>query len=147
MYTRGQVSEITGLPISTLRYYDKAGLLPNLKRRGSRREFDENDLETLRVIECLKLSGLEIRDIKQFMEWTRQGASTYPKRKQLFEERRCAVEAEIARLRKSLDMIEFKCWYYETALVDGNEERLQDMLPDKLPPEVQQLYDNAHGDS
>ena len=146
MYTIGQVSEMTGLPISTLRYYDKAGLLPDLKRRGSRREFDDNDLEALRVIECLKLSGLEIRDIRQFMEWTRQGAATYPERKRLFEERRRAVEEEMARLRKSLDMIEFKCWYYETALADGNEDRIRGMLPDKLPPDIQRLYDNAHSD-
>ena len=147
MYTIGQVSKMTGLPISTLRYYDKAGLLPDLKRRGSRREFDEHDLEALRVIECLKLSGLEIRDIKQFMEWTRQGPSTYPDRKRLFEERRRAVEEEMARLQRSLDMIEFKCWYYETALADGNEARIQGMLPDKLPPDIQRLYDSAHNDN
>ena len=147
MYTIGQVSKMTELPISTLRYYDKAGLLPNLKRRGSRREFDESDLEALRVIECLKLSGLEIRDIRQFMEWTRQGASTYPERKRLFEERRRAVEEEMARLRKSLDMIEFKCWYYENALADGSEDRIHDMMPDKLPPDIQRLYDNAHSDN
>lgn len=134
------------LPISTLRYYDKEGLLPDLKRHGNTRRFDENDLEALRVIECLKLSGLEIRDIRQFMELAKQGASTYLQRKQLFEERREAVEAEMERLQKSLDMIEFKCWYYETALADGDEERVQSMLPDKLPPEIQRLYDSSHGD-
>ena len=44
-------------------------------------------------------------------------------------------------------MIEFKCWYYETALADGNEARIQGMLPDKLPPDIQRLYDSAHNDN
>ena len=51
------------------------------------------------------------------------------------------------QLRKTLDMLTFKCWYYETAIRDGSEERLQTMLPDKLPPDIQTLYDHAHTDS
>lgn len=144
MYTIGQVSEMFGLPISTLRYYDKEGLFPNMERQSGIRKFSENEIEALRVIECLKTSGLEIRDIKQFMEWATQGASTYEKRKQLFEKRREAIEAEIIRLRKTLDMVKFKCWYYETAIKDGNENGIAEMLPDKLPENIQKLYDNAH---
>lgn len=67
MYTIGQVSEMFGLPISTLRYYDKQGLFPGMERISGIRKFSEKEIETLRVIECLKRSGLEIKDIKQFM--------------------------------------------------------------------------------
>ena len=59
MYTIGQVSEMFQLPISTLRYYDKEGLFPNLERQSGRRLFSEGEIEALRVIECLKASGLE----------------------------------------------------------------------------------------
>ena len=31
MYSIGQVSEMFGIPVSTLRYYDKEGLFPNLE--------------------------------------------------------------------------------------------------------------------
>ena len=54
------------------------------------------------------------------------------------------VEAEIASLQKSLDMIRFKCWYYEQLMRDGDEARVQAMLPDRLPPDIQKLYDHAH---
>lgn len=144
MYTIGQVSELTGLPVSTLRYYDKEGLFPGLERSSGIRKFGERELEALRVIDCLKKSGLEIRDIKQFMTWCEEGPSTYPQRKELFEARREAVKAEMEKLQKTLDMVQFKCWYYETALRDGNEDGLAAMLPDGLPPEVQKWYDNAH---
>ena len=144
MYTIGQVSTMTGVPVSTLRYYDKEGLFPGLERRSGIRRFGDRELEALRVIDCLKKSGLEIRDIKQFMAWCEEGPSTYSQRKELFEARREAVKAEMEKLQKTLDMVQFKCWYYETALQEGNEDGLVTMLPDGLPPEVQKWYDNAH---
>ncbi|MBR2100560.1 MAG: MerR family transcriptional regulator [Eubacterium sp.] len=144
MYTIGQISEMFNLPISTLRYYDKEGLFPQMQRQSGIRKFSENEVEALRVIECPKVSGLEIKDIKQFMDWATQGAETYEKRRELFEARREVIEAEIANLKKMLDMVKFKCWYYETAIKEGNEDGISAMLPDKLPPEIQKLYDNAH---
>lgn len=144
MYTIGQVSEMFGLPVSTLRYYDKEGLLPEMTRVSGIRKFGEAQLEALRVIECLKASGLEIREIRQFMAWCAEGPSTYPQRKALFEARKAALEKELRHLQKTMHMIEFKCWYYDTAIREGSEERIQAMLPDHLPQEIQKLYDDAH---
>ena len=144
MYTIGQVSEMFHLPISTLRYYDKEGFFPNLVRKGNIRYFSDNELEALRIIECLKQSGLEIKDIKQFFEWVTEGSSSYTKRKELFEHRKAAVKEEIKQLEKTLAMLEFKCWYYDTAIADGNENKINVMLPDNLPKDVQKLYNKAH---
>ena len=144
MYSIGQVSEMFHLPVSTLRYYDKEGLFPYMERRSGIRRFSERELEALRVIECLKKSGLEIKEIKQFMAWCVEGPATYPEHKALFETRKQAVEEEMLRRQKTLDMLKFKCWYYETAIRDGSEDRLNEMLPDHLPPEIQKLYDSAH---
>ena len=144
MYTIGQISEMFNLPISTIRYYDREGLFPNMARQSGIRQFGEGEIEALRVIECLKASGLEIKDIKLFMRWTTEGSATYPQRRQLFETRKAAVEKEIDSLQKTLDMLRYKCWYYETAIRDGNEDRINEMLPDGLPPEVRKWYDSAH---
>lgn len=144
MYTIGQVSEMVGLPISTLRYYDKQGLFPEMERISGNRAFSDKEIEALRIIECLKRSGLEIKDIKQFMDWCTQGAASYPQRKELFEKQRKSVEAEIEHMNRVLDMLKFKCWYYEQAIANGGEQEIRKMLPDKLPKEIQQAYDNAH---
>ena len=143
MYTIGQVSEMFHLPISTLRYYDKEGFFPNLVRKGNIRYFSDNELEALRIIECLKRSGLEIKDIKQFFKWVTEGSSSYTKRKELFEHRKAAVKEEIKQLEKTLAMLEFKCWYYDTALADGSEDKINAMLPDHLPKDIQKLYNEA----
>ena len=83
-------------------------------------------------------------DIKQFMDWYVEGAATYPQRKELFEKQKKTVEAEIEHMSRVLDMIKFKCWYYEQALQDGNEDRVHGMMPDKLPEDIQKMYDHAH---
>lgn len=144
MHTIGQVSEMFNLPVSTLRYYDKEGLFPSMQRQSGIRQFGETEIEALRVIECLKASGLEIKDIKKFMEWCVEGPATYAQRKELFEKRKAALEAEMVQLQKTLDMLKFKCWYYETAIKDGSEDKLKDMIPDGLPSDIKKMYDNAH---
>ena len=144
MYSIGEVSEMFDLPVSTLRYYDKEGLFPDMMRVSGIRKFSDRELETLRVIECLKKSGMEIKDIRQFFEWVEEGPSTYPNRKAMFEARKKAVEEEMKQLEKTLDMLKFKCWYYEKAMEDGNEDEIHAMLPDKLPADIQALYDNSH---
>ena len=144
MYTIGQISELYHIPISTLRYYDKEGFFPDLERKGNIRLFSDSELEALHVIECLKKSGLEIKEIKQFFQWVSEGSSTYADRKELFEHRREAVLEQMKSLEKTLAMLKFKCWYYEKAMAAGNEDGIQAMLPDKLPAEIQELYDLAH---
>lgn len=143
MYTIGQVSEMFHIPVSTLRYYDKEGLFPGLERASGIRRFGDAELEALRVIDCLKKSGLEIKDIRQFMQWCCEGSGTYGKRRELFERQRRVVEQQLRQMKKTLSMIRFKCWYYEQALQDGSEERVTRMMPDHLPAEIQKLYDDA----
>lgn len=144
MYTIGQVSEMFQLPVSTLRYYDKEGLFPHMTRVSGIRKFSDTEIECLRMIECLKKTGMEIKEIKQFMMWCAEGASTYAQRKELFENRRDSLEKDMLELQKNMAMIRFKCWYYEQAMKDGNEDKLHQMLPDHLPADIQKLYDLAH---
>ena len=140
----GLLSEMFDLPISTLRYYDKEGFFPHLVRKGNIRYFSNHEIEALHLIECLKKSGLGIKEINQFFSWVSEGSASFEKRKELFEARKEAVEAEIKSLQETLSLLEFKCWYYSKAMEDGTEEYIQAMLPDKLPSDIQKLYDASH---
>ncbi|WP_074399906.1 MerR family DNA-binding protein, partial [Enterococcus faecium] len=108
------------------------------------RKFSENELEALRVIDCLKKSGLEIKDIKQFMEWSKEGSKTFEVRKELFEKQKEVVEKEIAKLERVLAMLNYKSWYYEEAIKAGNEEAVLTMIPDDLPQHVKEAYVHSH---
>ncbi len=144
MYTIGQVAEMFDLPISTLRYYDKQGLFPQLTRESGIRKFSDNEIEALRVIECLKKSGLEIKDIKLFMEWCAEGSATYSKCFELIHRQKERVEAEIQQLHKTLDMLTYKCWYYTQAMKDGSEDTAKALTPDGLPEDIRRAYDHSH---
>ena len=78
------------------------------------------------------------------MEWCAQGSQTYPLRLELFVRQKAAVEQEMQRMGRVLDMLTFKCWYYEQAICDGNERRLQAMTPQDMPEEIRRAYENAH---
>ncbi|MBS1480891.1 MAG: MerR family transcriptional regulator [Christensenellaceae bacterium] len=139
-YTIGEAAQRMHLSAPTLRYYDKEGLLPFVDRSaGGARMFKESDFEWLRLIECLKSTGMPIRDIKQFIDWYMEGDTTLPQRRDMFYERRRAVEAQIETLQATLDMIDYKCWYYDTAVAAGSSRALQTLKPEELPEEVSRL--------
>lgn len=122
MYTIGQVAKKMNISAFTLRYYDKEGLLPFVKRNGNGvRIFDESDFGFLRVIDCLKRTGMSLTDIRTFIGWTLEGDASLQKRFDLFQERKRAVDDQIAVLEAYRDCIEYKCRYYEEALKAGAE--------------------------
>ena len=143
-YSSGQFAGMAHVTLRTIRYYDKQGLFPNMERVSGIRRFSEAEIEALRVIECLKKTGMEIKNIRQFMDWCAEGPSTYPQRKAMFEAQRAHMEAELEQMNRTLDMLKFKCWYYEQAMKDGSEDRLKALIPDRLPDGIRKAYENAH---
>ena len=141
----GEISKKTGLSISTLRYYDKHGLLQNIGRsNGGIRKFDDKDLEALRIILCLKTSGMKISEIKQFMDWCNEGDATIDKRLNMFYEQEKNINKQIDILNKSLKLIKFKQWYYETAKKDRTEKNVKGMNLDDYPNDIRKLYEEDH---
>lgn len=119
-YTVGEMAKIAGLTTSTLRYYDKEGLLPEIERTsGGIRMFREEDIEWLNIIGCLKKTGMSVKEIKMFVDWVKEGDSTIEKRLELIDRQRQAVLNRIENLHATLDMLEYKHWYYSVAAKAG----------------------------
>lgn len=123
-YTIGEVAKLFQIPASTLRYYDKKGLLPMVERKKDGiRFFTDKDLQGIETIEYLKKSGMPLKDIKKFIDWCNEGEKTLQKRYELFLERRDLVKQEIKDLEETLKIIEAKCAYYEEAIEKGYEDQ------------------------
>ncbi len=134
-YSIGDVAELLNISISTLRYYDKEGLLPLVNRTsGNIRVFDDTDIECLKMIECLKTTGMQLKDIKQFFEWCEEGDATISKRYNLFLEQKEKTEQQIALLQAALDRVNYKCEYYRLAKERGttNDPGLKEELAMKF---------------
>lgn len=121
-YTISQVSEKIGISAYTLRYYDKEGLLPVVKRSSSgKRIFEDSDLEFIAVIYCLKKTGMSLVKIREFIKWAEEGDSSLEQRYQMFVERREAIDQQIKDLLTYRECIDFKCNYYKNTVAQGSE--------------------------
>jgi DNA-binding transcriptional MerR regulator len=120
IYTIGEVAKQLNVAPSTLRYYDKEGLLPFVERSsGGIRVFKDEDLSWLKTIECLKKTGMPIKDIKNFIDYCMEGDSRIDERLSIIKSQRDSVIEQMKEMQEMLDMLDFKCWYYETAKEAG----------------------------
>ena len=122
-YSIGGASQKAGISASTLRYYEKEGLLPSIKRdKNGIRSFTDEDLQSLKIIECLKATGMPIKDIRKFINLCADGDNSLQERYELFLDRKAVVQKQISELKEVEKMIDFKCWYYKTAIEAGTEK-------------------------
>ncbi len=146
-YTVGEMAKKIGLAPSTLRYYDKEGLLPFVERSSSAiRMFKDADFEWLQVIECLKKTGMQLCNIKRFVEMAMQGDETIDERLFLIKKQQQAVKEQIDALNETLKTLEFKTWYYETAKAAGTTEIPRNMPLSDLPEEYREIRKKLRGE-
>jgi len=124
MSTIKEVSAETGITAYTLRYYEKEGILPFVKRdRSGNRVYDEESLEWLKFVMALRSTGMPISEIKRYVAWYREGDRTLPQRKQMMLDHKAKVEETLRRTYRHLEQIQYKL-----ALYDLQENKL-DRLP------------------
>lgn len=138
-YTIGEMAKMLNIAPSALRFYDKKGLLPFVERsHGGKRLFQEKDFEWLQIIHCLKNTGMPLNDIRSFIEMAMKGDETIKPRLELFIKQRDFIKSQIAGLQETLDILEFKCWYYETADAAGTTSVPRNMALEDIPEHLQE---------
>ena len=106
VYTVGETARMLEVPASTLRYYDKEGLLPFVERSsGGIRMFRDVDFEWLRIIGCMKKAGMPIKAIREYIQLTLSGDDTIDARLELFQRQRESLRAQMAELEHTLSMV------------------------------------------
>ena len=120
LYTISEMAELSGFSGDTLRFYEKKGLLPGVKRApGGRRRYNAANVGAIRLIDCLKKTGMPLDDIAEFMRLTTKGDKSVKKRLAMMRKREAAVKEMMADIQACADHIAFKVWYYETAEKEG----------------------------
>lgn len=130
LYTVGEMAKMLGIPASTLRYYDKEGLLPFVERSSGG---IPADYEWLKTIQCLKKTGMPLKEIRTFVRMSMEGDTTIDQRLEIIQAQRELVKGQIAEQQQILKMLDFKCWYYETAKAAGTTEVPRTMPLSQLP--------------
>lgn len=134
IYTVGEMAKQLNIAPSTLRYYDREGLLPFVERSASgTRIFTERDYGWLKIISCLKSAGMPIKEIRRYIDLAMAGNDTIDERLQMFLKQRERLQQQMDELQQTLDVVEFKCWFYETAKAHGCEDIPENMSDEELP--------------
>ena len=134
MYSMKDVCEKVGMTYETLKYYCIEGLIPNVKRdKNNYRVFDENTVNWISSLSCLKKCGMSINDMKQYLAYCLKGKSTIPERKKMLEKQREFLLLKINELNESVKYIDWKQNFYdevldgkipyESYLIDPNENK------------------------
>ncbi|WDF82125.1 MerR family transcriptional regulator [Lacticaseibacillus pabuli] len=129
-----------GLSVYTMRFYDKAGLLPFVARGASGyREFTDADINILKTIVCLKNTGMKIDDIRQYVDCIMRGTASIPERKALLRKHRAEVVAQQEKIAANLKEVDYKLGIYESAdaaaivtaeLAEARREKVANELAD-----------------
>lgn len=109
-----EAAALTGLPASTLRYYEQIGVIAPVSRGASsgHRVYDEGDLDELMWVSCLAATGMSVSDMRHYMANARRGAEAAADQERLLAEQqqRLATEAEALALRQRYVALKIGYW-------------------------------------
>ncbi|GIK40778.1 MAG: MerR family transcriptional regulator [Chloroflexota bacterium] len=121
-----EVSEQSGISSDTLRYYERIGLLPPVNRNGSGiRDYSELDVKRVEFVKCMRSAGLPIEVLLEYFKLSEQGDQTIEARKEILKEQRELLEARIAEMQKTLDLLNYKIEMYDIAILQKEKEIIQ----------------------
>jgi DNA-binding transcriptional MerR regulator len=115
-----RASAETGLSADTLRYYERIGVLPGIARSESgHRRFSENDIGWIKLVQCLRATGMPIEDLHRYAMLMQQGDSTAAERLRLLEDHRRRIRSDLRELKTALELVEHKIAGYDQVLRAG----------------------------
>ena len=120
--TPAKMTEATGVSIETLRYYESENLIQTVRRSSSgHRRYSPDDVLWVQVLRCLRETGMSIAQLRTYCNLGKQGDHTEPTRLKLLVRHRLKVEAEMQRIKESLELINHKIEYYQKTIKQKKE--------------------------
>ncbi|ATH94389.1 MerR family transcriptional regulator [Bacillus glycinifermentans] len=120
-FTIQQTAQLTKLSAHTLRYYEKIGLLPDIRRdQNGNREYTESDISWVHFLLRLRETGMPIENMKTFSSLRSQGNETAEKRRDMLKIHRRKIAEDIGKLQANLEKIDGKIDYYESLVKAGD---------------------------
>lgn len=117
MYTMKQACEQVNLPYETLKFYCNEGLIPNVKRNeNNHRIFDDNDIQWINNLSCLKDCGMSIKDMRIYVELCLEGEQTIPQRQAMLQVQQDNLLCKLQLITDNLSYINQKQQLYADIL-------------------------------
>ena len=123
MYTVKEVAKKMEVSEHTIRFWAKSGFFPFVKRNSNNiRQFEENDLEWVRIVKCLRGVGIDNKSIKKYIELCIIGDSTIKERYDIIRKTREKAQKQMKELKKQLELLNFKENYYNELIKNNSKD-------------------------
>ena len=122
MYSMKETCNQVGMSYQTLKFYCNEGLIPNVQRnKNNYRVFDENNINWIKSLACLKKCGMSIDEMKKYLNLCLQGESTIPQRQAMLTEKKKNLDLKKKEIEDSMAFIDWKQNFYDEVLSGKTE--------------------------
>lgn len=122
LYSMKVTCDKTNLTYDTLKFYCNEGLIPNVKRNKSNyRVFDDNDINWIKSLSCLKKCGMSISEMKEYLELCLKGKSSIPERQEILDAKLRELEHKKEEIQDAIDFVHWKQNFYKDVLSGKRE--------------------------
>ena len=120
MYSAKEAAEMTGLSTSTLRYYEKEQLLPQIARNSQKyRQYTEEDIEWIKMVQCMRMANIPIQSIKKYVLLLIRGGETLEQRFGMVQDHMEDIKNQMSNLQNALNLTQKKLSFYHKLLEDS----------------------------
>lgn len=121
MYSAKEAAKITGLSTATLRYYEKEKLLPPIARNSQKyRQYTNEDVEWIKMIQCMRTANIPIHSIKEYVALLIQGGKTLEQRFIMVQNHMEDIKKQMTNLQNAFNLTQKKLLFYEKLLADSS---------------------------
>lgn len=121
MYSAKEAAKITGLSTATLRYYEKEKILPQIARNSQKyRQCTDEDIEWIKMIQCMRMANIPIHSIKDYVSLLIQGGKTLEQRFVMVQNHMEDIKKQMNYLQNAFDLTQKKLSFYENLLTDSS---------------------------
>ena len=125
MYSAKEAAKITGLSTATLRYYEKEKLLPQIARNSQKyRQYSDEDIEWIRMIQCMRMANIPIHSIKEYVSLLIRGGETLEQRFAMVQNHMNDIKKQLTHLQNAFDLTQKKLSFYEKLLADSSYKNI-----------------------
>ena len=120
-----EVCKKYGLTADTLRYYERVGLLPRVRRTsGGVRDYSDSDCGWVEFVKCMRGAGVGVEALAEYVGLFKDGGSTAEARKRILVRERDRMAKRADEMREALERLNFKIEQYDSVMIPAERELL-----------------------
>lgn len=133
-----KVAEMFDITIDTIRYYERIGVIPPIKRdKNGYRIYTKRDLNWIFLAKSLRNAGLSINSLVEFATLAQMDGDKKLAQKEILNEQLIEIDSKIEEMNTVRDLLQYKLDTYDDHIAKFKKGKLSD-------DNVEELWNMEH---